>query len=178
MDQTTPGTSNVLNTLQINSSGQVVSMDNDLIMNGTTTFTAGKLAINGNTLSLKGAVINTASEGLRSNSASNLIVNGAVSPTLSFDQTTPGSTNVINNLTVNSTSQTITLSNPLRLLGVHSPLAGTFASSGNYTIASTASGTAYIAAYCYPLRLFTAVGRKRRRIETIAPLVRGQLFGG
>ena len=146
MDQTTPGTTNVLSTLQINSGGQVVTMSNDLIMNSTTTFAAGKLAINGNTLTLQGNVTNTASEGIRSSSTSNLIINGAVSPTLSFDQTTPGSTNVINNLTVNSTGQTVSLSNPLRLLGVHTPTAGILASGGSYTIASTAAGTAYIAA--------------------------------
>ncbi len=146
MDQTTAGTTNVLSTLQINSSGQVITMANDLIMNSTATFTAGKLAINGKILTLKGAVTNTVSEGLRSSSTSNLIINGAVSPTLSFDQTTPGSTNAINNLTINSSSQTITLSNPLRLLGVHTPTAGVLATGGNYTIASTASNTANIAA--------------------------------
>jgi len=146
MDQTTPGTTNVLSTLQINSSGQVVTMGNDLVMNSTLTFTAGKLSINGKTLTLKGLVTNTVTGGLIAGSTSNLIVNGTVSPTLSFDQTTPGTTNVINNLTINSNAQTVTLSNALRLVGTHTPTAGVFASGGNYTIASTASGTACIAA--------------------------------
>jgi hypothetical protein len=146
MDQTTPGTSNALSTLEINSSGQVVTMSNDLQVNGTTTFSAGKLSINGNTLSLRGLVTNTVSGGIRGGSTSNLIVNGSVSPGLSFDQTAPGTTNVINNLTVNSSGQTVTLLNALRLVGTHTPTAGIFASGGNYTIASTLSGTATIAA--------------------------------
>lgn len=144
MDQTSTAT-RTLSTLQVNSSGQVVAMGNDLIMNSTTTFTNGKLAINGNTLTLRGSVINTVTGGLRSSSTSNLVMNGTVSPTLSFDQTTPGTTNVINNVTL-SGAQTVTLSNALRLLGTHTPTAGVFASGGNYTIASTASSTANIAA--------------------------------
>lgn len=146
MDLTTPGNTNALSTLQINSNGQVVSMGTDLQVNSTTTFTAGKLSINGNTLTLKGLVANTVSDGIRAGSTSNLIVNGTVSPTLSFDQSTPGTTNLINNLTVNSSGQTVTLSNALRLVGTHTPTAGTFASGGNYTVASSAACTANIAA--------------------------------
>jgi len=143
MDQTS-ATTRTLSTLLINSTGQVVTMGNDLIMNSTITFTDGKLAINGNTLTLKGAVTNTVTGGLRSSSTSNLIMGGTVSATLSFDQTTPGTSNVINNVTL-SGNQTITLGNALRLLGTHTPTAGVFASAGNYTIASTASKTANIA---------------------------------
>ena len=146
MDQTTPGTTNMLSTLQLNSSGQVITMGNDLQMNSTLTFTDGKLAINGNTITLKGLVTNTVTEGLRAGSTSNIVVNGTVSPSLSIDQTTPGTTNVIRNFTVNSSSQTVTLLNALRLVGTHTPTAGVFESGGNYTIASTASGTANIAA--------------------------------
>ncbi|MBL0358888.1 MAG: hypothetical protein IPP72_19370 [Chitinophagaceae bacterium] len=146
MDQTTPGTTNVLSTLQVNSNGQVITMGNDLQMAGTLTFTSGKLAINGNTLTLKGSVTNTASGGIRAGNSSNLIINGTVSTALSFDQSTPGTTNVINNLTVNSSGQTITLSNALRLEGTHIPTAGVFSSGGNYSIASSSSATANIAA--------------------------------
>ena len=145
MDQTTAGTTNALSTLQINSSGQVVTMGNDLVVTAST-FTAGKLAINGNTLTLKGLVTNTVTGGIRAGNTSTMIINGTVSPTLSFDQTTPGTTNVILNMTVNSASQTVTLANALRLTGTHTPTSGVFASSGNYTIASTASSTANIAA--------------------------------
>lgn len=146
MDPTTPGTTNLLSTLQINSSGQTVTMGNDLVMNSTLTFTAGKLSINGNTLTLKGLVTNTVAGGITAGNTSNLVVNGTVSPSLSFDQSTPGTTNVINNFTVNSSGQTVTLLNALRLTGTHTPTSGVLASAGNYTIASTASSTANIAA--------------------------------
>jgi len=145
MDQTTAGTTNALSTLQINSSGQVVTMNNDLQINGTTAFAAGKLAINGNTLTIKGLVTNTAPGGIRAGSTSNLVINGTVSPGLSFDQSTPGITNIIRNFTINSNGQTVTLLNTLRLVGTHIPTGGVLASGGNYTVASTASATANIA---------------------------------
>lgn len=146
MDQTTPGTTNNLSTLQINSSGQIVSLSNDLQMSGTLTFTAGKLSINNQTLTLKGLVVNTVAGGLRAGSGCNLIINGTASPSLSFDQTTPGTTNAIGNFTVNSSGQTVTLLNALRLTGTHTPTAGVLASDGNYTITSTSVRTANIAA--------------------------------
>lgn len=146
VDQSTPGTTNVLNTLQINSSDQVVSIDNDLQITGTLTFTAGKLAINNKTLTLKGLVVNTVDGGLKAGGNSSLIINGTASPSLSFDQTIPGTTNAIKNFTVNSNGQTVTLLNALRLTGIHTPTAGVLASGGYYTIASTSAGTASIAA--------------------------------
>lgn len=147
MDQTTSGTTNALNTLTINSSGQVITMGNDLQVNSTTTFTDGKLAISGNTLTIRGSVTNTVSGGIRGGTTSNIIFSSTTSnASLSFDQTTPGTTNVIKNFTVNATGRTVTLLNALRLVGTHTPTAGVLASDGNYTIASTASGTANIAA--------------------------------
>ncbi|MEN9571538.1 MAG: hypothetical protein RL172_2769 [Bacteroidota bacterium] len=146
MDQTTAGTTNALNNFIINSNNQVITMDNDLQVNGTTTFTAGKLSINGNTLTLKGLVTNTSSGGIRAGSTSNLVINGTVSPSLSFDQTTAGTTNALNNFTINSSGQTVTLTNALRLTGTHTPTAGVLAAGGYYTIASTESSTANIAA--------------------------------
>jgi hypothetical protein len=146
MDQTTPGTTNNLSTLQINSSGQVISLSSNLQMGSTLTFTAGKLAINDQTLTLKGLVVNTVTEGLRAGANCSLVVNGTVSPSLSFDQTTPGSTNAIGNFTVNSSGQTVTLLNALRLTGTHTPTAGVLATGGNYTVASTSVSTANIAA--------------------------------
>lgn len=146
MDQTTAGTTNALSTLQINSTGKTVTMAGNLVMNSTLTFTAGKLAVNGNTLTLKGLVTNTVSGGIVGSSNSNLIINGTVSPSLSFDQTTPGTTNVFKNLTFNSSGQTATLLNSLRLTGTCTPTAGTLATGGNLTIGSNASATGSIAA--------------------------------
>jgi hypothetical protein len=147
-DQTTDASTNAIGTLTINSSGHVVTIasSSNLHVNSMLNFTAGKLAINGNTLYIKGNITNTVTQGLRCSSTSNLVINGSVSPTLSIDQTIPGTTNVINNVTVNSNTRTITLANSLRLVGTHTPTAGVFASGGNYTIASTATSTANIAA--------------------------------
>ncbi|MFZ4057164.1 MAG: T9SS type A sorting domain-containing protein [Ferruginibacter sp.] len=145
LDQTTPGTTNLISTFIMNSSGQVTTLGNDAVF-GALTFTNGKVAINGKTLTLKGAVTNTVTGGLRGSSTSNLIVNAAVSPTLSFDQSTPNTTNVLSNFTNNSSGQTITLGNALRLINVFTPTAGVFASAGNLTLASTNTGTARIAA--------------------------------
>ncbi len=90
-DQTTAGTTNSLKNLTINSSGQVITLTNNLLLvsSGTTTFTAGKMAIGTSTLTIEGIVVNTVNEGLTGSAGSNVIVDGTVSPTLSFDQTTP-----------------------------------------------------------------------------------------
>lgn len=88
------------------------SVANDL------TFNAGKLDINGNTLTLNGTVTNTTIGGLKGGASANLIISGAVSPSLSFDQTTLGTTNLLNNLSVNTTaSNTVTISNPVVVNG-------------------------------------------------------------
>lgn len=146
MDQTTAGTTNALSTLQINSTGKTVTMAGNLVMSSTLTFTAGKLAVNGNTLTLKGLVTNTVSGGIVGSSNSNLIINGTASPSLSFDQTSPGTTNTFKNLTINSSGQTATLLNSLRLTGTYTPTAGTLATGGYLTIGSNASATGNIAA--------------------------------
>jgi hypothetical protein len=86
-------------------------MNSDLEVNGNLLFTAGKLAINGNTLHIKNTVTNTASGGIRGSSSSNLAISGGLtSPSLSFDQSTVGTSNLLNNLTINSNSQTAILS--------------------------------------------------------------------
>jgi hypothetical protein len=110
-DQTSPGNNNLLRNFTMNGSGQVATLDNDLVLNsnGSLTFSAGKLAINGKTLTIRGPITNTASGGLRGIAgSSNLIVEGTVNRTISFDQTTPGTTNVLNNLTISTTSANTT----------------------------------------------------------------------
>lgn len=146
MDQTTAGSTNAVSQFTINNNSAVVTMDNDLLVNSTMTFTSGKLAINGKTLTLRGNVVNTVTEAIRGGSTSNLVYSGtSFSPSLSFDQTTPGTTNLLNNFTLNCNGRTVSLLNNLRLVGTHTPTAGVLASNGYYTIASTASGTANIA---------------------------------
>ena len=132
-DQTTPGTTNVLKNLTINSNGQIVTLANNLVLNnpGTTTFTAGKLAIGSNTLTLSGKVINTVANGISGSKTSNLIINGTVSPTLSFDQTTPGASNALNNFTINSTGQLPLLGSNLEVNGTMTFTAGKLAINDN-----------------------------------------------
>lgn len=85
-------------------------------ISGNLTFNAGKLDINGKTLTLNGTVTNTVSGGLKGSAASNITVSGAVSPSLSFDQTTPGTTNLLGNLTVATTAaNTVSVANPLAI---------------------------------------------------------------
>ncbi|WP_116789492.1 T9SS sorting signal type C domain-containing protein [Flavobacterium psychrotrophum] len=81
-------------------------------VNGDITFNGGKQYLGANTLTLNGTVTNTTTAGLSGSASSNLVVSGAVSPTLSFDQTTVGTTNLLNNLTVTpSGTNTVTLGN-------------------------------------------------------------------
>ncbi len=132
-DQTTIGTTNILNNLTINHTGQTTALANNLILNGggTLTFTAGKMSIGSSTLTLRGLVTNTVSDGITGNVAGNMVIDGTVSPTLSFDQTTPGTTNILNNLTLNCTGQVVTLSRPMVIKTTLTLTAGTLADGGN-----------------------------------------------
>jgi len=132
-DQTTPGTSNALKNFTINSSGQIITLANNLLLygTGTTTFTAGKLAIGNTTLTMRGGIVNTVTGGLRGSTSGNVIVDGIVSPVLSFDQTTPGTTNALNSLTLNCSGQTATLNTSLAIISALNLTAGTLADGGN-----------------------------------------------
>ena len=88
------------------------TVTSDLTING------GKVGINGATLTLNGTLTNTTTQGLKGSAASNLIVSGAVNATLSFDQTSVGTTNLLNNLTIATTSaNTVSLANSLVVNG-------------------------------------------------------------
>lgn len=75
-------------------------MDGNLTVNGPLTLSAGKLSIKSNTLTIGGTVNNTVSGGLRGSSASNLTITGTGTKTISLDQTTQGTTNLLNNFSV------------------------------------------------------------------------------
>jgi hypothetical protein len=141
-DQTAPGISDALNNFSINSSGQTPSLATDLEVDGTMLFTAGKLAINGQTLTLKGIVTNATAGGLSGSSASNLVISGAAaSPSLSFDQAATGVTNLLNNFTINSTGQLVTLANPLIVGGSLNLTDGIIRSTGINTLTLTAAAS-------------------------------------
>jgi hypothetical protein len=149
-DQSTAGTTNSLKNLTINSSGQIVNLSNNLVLasGGTTTFTAGKLAIGNTTLTIRGLVVNTVNDGLRGSTTSNVIVDGTVSKTLSFDQSTPGTTNALSTLTLNCSGQTATLNRSLVIASTLSLTSGTLADGGNQL---TSTGTINLVAGTFKL---------------------------
>lgn len=82
--------------------------------------TAGKLSIGSHTLTLGGTVTNTIAGGLQGSAASNLSVMGSSNPTLSFDQTISGTTNLLNDLRVpfDAPENEVFLSNPVVINGI------------------------------------------------------------
>jgi hypothetical protein len=111
---------------------------------GKLTITTGEIvSLNGNSLTISGAI-----SGLGTIMGDGSIsVNGTGTfGTIYFDQTTPGTTNKLTNLTVNRSGQTITLGNAVQVSGVVTPTDGTLATGGNLTLLSTATGDASIAA--------------------------------
>ncbi len=139
-DQTIPGTTNLLSNLTINSGALVTTLGNSLVLNsnGTTTFTSGKLAIGSNSLTIKGAIVNTVNENIRGSASSNLIVDGTVSPVISMDQTTIGTTNRLNTFTINASGQTATLNRNINNLAILNIINGTLADGGRQI---TSTGT-------------------------------------
>ncbi|OYU96730.1 MAG: hypothetical protein CFE21_00130 [Bacteroidetes bacterium B1(2017)] len=107
--------------------------------------TSGKiLTIGSNTLTINNTISGT---GTISVTGGNITIGGSGSfGTLNFDQTTPGTTNRLANLTVDRIGQTITLGNAVQVSGVVTPTAGTIATGGNLTLLSTATSDASIAA--------------------------------
>src|SRR5574343_599762 len=133
-----------LNNLTINNTGNVVTMANNHVINGTLTFTNGKLDVTGKSMTINGSVVNNISAGLRTGSGTILTLNNNVARTLSFDQTTPGTTNLASELINNSSSQTTTLGNQLRISSAVTPTSGTINANGNLVLLSDANGTALI----------------------------------
>jgi len=113
----------------------------DTTVSGNLTFNAGKLDINAKTLTLNGSVTNTVAGGLKGNATGNLTINGTVSPTLSFDQTTVGTTNALNNLSVlPSNANTVTIANPVVVNGNLIVRTGQAVDFGTNALTGTLSG--------------------------------------
>ncbi|HEX8563292.1 MAG TPA: hypothetical protein VF676_09970 [Flavobacterium sp.] len=94
------------------------TLSGDTTVDGNLVFNSGKLSINGKTLTLAGPVTNTGTGGLKGSAASSVTVTGTASPTLSFDQTTGGTTNLLNNLNIATTTEsTVTIANPVVING-------------------------------------------------------------
>ncbi len=142
------GFPSTVNNLTINNGNTSMALLGSLIINGTLTISNGKIAIGANTLTLNGDFTGTSTNSLKGNgNSSNLTISGSGTiGLLYFDQTTNGTTNTVQNLTINRTTQTVTLGNTLQITGVVTPTAGTLASGGNLVIVSNSIGTARIAA--------------------------------
>lgn len=113
------------------------TVTSDLTLNG------GKVDIKGNTLTLNGTVTNITSGGLKGSASSNLTISGIVSPSLSFDQTTLGTTNLLNNLSINtSASNTVTLLNPVVVNGTLTTALGQTLNMGTNALTGTLTAIA------------------------------------
>jgi len=148
-------------TLRLNKSGgTTIPITNNVIVDGGTlqistnqtlnnlTLTSGTVIIDaGVTLTINGTITRTSGV-IKGSATSNLVITGA-SGTIAFDQTTPGTTNVLRNLTI-SGSGTTTLGNALSITGgstygvVIVGSGATLSSGGNLTLKSDANGTAAI----------------------------------
>lgn len=100
--------------------------------------TAG-LDLNGFNLTVNGNL--TGSGAITGSATSGLTVKGT--GTLYFSQTSPGTTNVLKNLTINS-SGTVQLGTSLQVTGSVVPTAGVLTSNGNLTLVSGPTGTARV----------------------------------
>ncbi len=105
-----------------------------------------EIVIGANILTLNGDISGTPT--FEGGSGAQLIIGGTGTVgTLQFDQSTPGTTNRINQFTLNRSSATVTLGNTLQIApnGTVTPTAGTLNANGNLVLVSSSSGTARIA---------------------------------
>lgn len=142
--QSVPTVFTSLNNLTINNSNGV-SLPQALAITGVLNFSAGSLVLNGQTLTLSGTCSGTTS--FTGSSASNLIINGSgdLGSSINMVQTS-SATRTINTITINRTSGTVTLGNPMEVTGTVNVTTGTLASGGNLTLVSNATGTARVGA--------------------------------
>lgn len=134
----------VFNHININNANDI-SILNNITVNGTLTFTNGKLNINNQTLTIGGDVVNTVTGGIKSGGSASIIVNNNSNKTLSFDQTTPGTSNKIISFTNNSSSSTTIIGNMMLVDDVVIPTSGTINANGNITLLSNSTKTARVA---------------------------------
>ena len=139
---------NALTNITVNKAAGSVTLGSNIGITGTLklTSTTSKLSIGGNTLYLSGSIDAGNTGFITGSQNSSLTIDGSGSfGTLFMDQSSNGTSNALQNFTVNRNNQTINLGNTLRVLNVLTPTAGTIASSGNLVMASSATNTARIA---------------------------------
>jgi hypothetical protein len=128
------------------------TLGGDASVDGALTFAAsgsGKITIGAHTLSLNGTLANhTANKCFISNGAtSNISIGGSgvLGSSLYLDQITPGTTNMLHDLTYNRSGETITLGDTIEIIGTITPTAGTLVTGHKLKLVSNASGTARVA---------------------------------
>lgn len=143
------GTPSNVNVTIDNSSGVTLAGNVTIGANRTLTFTSGKLALSTRTLTITGSVSGmSATNSFTGSSSSNITIGGTAggsAGTLFFDQTTPGTTNNIQNFTLSRTGGgSVTLGNALIMSRFLSITNGTFTTGGFLTMQSNATQTAEI----------------------------------
>ncbi|MEI6594196.1 MAG: hypothetical protein WCO28_01450, partial [Bacteroidota bacterium] len=127
----------------------IKSLPSSITMNGTLALGNSTLNIAGNTLSINGD-FTTVTGVIKSNGSGTINIGGtgALTNSLLFDQTTPGTTNRVQYFNLNRGTSTstgsITLGNTLQITGTLTLSNGTFNTGGTLTLISDASGTARI----------------------------------
>jgi hypothetical protein len=130
------------NNLTIDGS-DIKSMAGNVTVSGTTTFTAGELAINGHRLTINGAVSRTAGF-IRGSETSSITVGGAAANAGLFFTQTDTSTISLSNLTSTRANGT-TINNTLAIVDSINVSTGTITSGGNIILRSDVNKTARIA---------------------------------
>jgi hypothetical protein len=142
------------------------TMSGNLDVIANLTFNGGKLGIGSNTLTSNGTITNTTATGIKGSNTSNLIVAGTSSNTLSFDQTTVGTTNLLNNLTIATTAANTTI------------VGNVLAVNGALNIASSQILTMGTNALTGALATVTVNGTLQTSNASAAPLPTGKTWSG
>ncbi len=125
---------------------RTMQAEGDITITGAAYFEPGtKIDIGAHTVTFSGDISGTPT--IKGGTNSNIVIDGTgILDTINFDQTTPGTTNVLNSLTMNRSGATLTLGNALNIadVGTVNPTAGTIAAGGNLTLLSSSIGTARI----------------------------------
>ena len=143
--------SQTLNNFTLNSSAaQTLVLGTPITISGAFTHISALFSLNGNALTLNGAITfptAVTNGSFTGSSTSVLNIGGTAAITNSMFMTQTNSfTNSLQDITLNRSGITLTLGNPLNLIGTLTPTLGTFASAGNLTlIASSPTVTARIA---------------------------------
>lgn len=108
------------------------SLSGALVVNNLTN--TSSLSIGSNTLTINGSI--SGSGTISGSSTSSMVINATNS--LNLNQSS-SSTRTLQNLTFNASSGTLTIANPVEIVGTLTPTAGTILSNGNITIVSNGS---------------------------------------